>query len=305
MYDEYGYGSAAAHPDVIGRAGWPDPYLTSNEVSLGGYQAMTPLTPEILDEPWDPAVELEQMLQTNAWQEFGTVPPAPDGDPLARPNEITTELPFARLSSRGHRRRAPARKSRFTLVQTASFCLATLGAVVVSMVSVFGGMVALDPLRHIAAPRMAEGLAGWWPLLVYGPWLVASLSILRASLHQRRVVHSWSVVLFFSTLTTVLCVAHAPRTLTDAAAAALPPLAALACFQQLVRQITLTRPPRQAAARHRTAASSSARPSSHEQGSNSSHEQGTKGTWTHSSMFPFGSAARGEQGPVGNAFPRQ
>jgi hypothetical protein len=295
MYDEYGYGSPAAHPDLIGRAAWADPSLGSPDASLGGYQPLPPLTPAVLDEPWDPAVELEQLLQTNEWREFGTAHAGPDATVRARQNETTTELPFARLASRGHRRRAPARKSRFTLVQTMSFCLATLGAVVVSMVSVFGGMVALDPLR-LAAPHMAQGLVGWWPLLVYGPWLVASLSILRASLHQRRVVHSWSVVLFFSTLTTVLCVAHSPRTLTDAAAAALPPLAALACFQQLVRQITLTRPPRQAVARHRTASSLTARPSS--------QEQGSKGVWAHGTAL-FSSAARREQDPARSVFPHQ
>jgi hypothetical protein len=35
------------------------------------------------------------------------------------------------------------------------------------------------------------------------------------------------------------------------AAAALPSFASLACFQQLVRQITLTRPPRRPLRRHR------------------------------------------------------
>ncbi|MET9520592.1 hypothetical protein [Streptomyces sp. NPDC002994] len=58
----------------------------------------------------------------------------------------------------------------------------------------------------------------------------------------------------------LLCVAQAPRTPVDAAAAALPSLAALACFQQLVRQITLTRPPRQANPRHRNQQSPPRRP---------------------------------------------
>ncbi|MFD2121188.1 hypothetical protein ACFSNO_18600 [Streptomyces cirratus] len=81
--------------------------------------------------------------------------------------------------------------------------------------------------------------------------MVASLSILRAALHQRRAVHSWSIVLLFSTLATLLCVAQAPSSFAARAAATLPPVAALACLQQLVRQITLTRPPRQAVPRHR------------------------------------------------------
>ncbi|MEV6650250.1 DUF2637 domain-containing protein [Streptomyces sp. NPDC051219] len=172
--------------------------------------------------------------------------------------EVKAEVPAPRPSSPGHRRRAPSRRPAVSPLQTASFFLAALAAAIVSMVSVFGGMVTYEPLRHIAEPRTAHGVVHWWPLLVYGPWLVASLSILRAALHQRRAAHSWSVVLLFSTVAMLLCVAQAPRSPVDVAAAALPSLAALACFQQLVRQITLTRPPRQAAPRHRSSASPTA-----------------------------------------------
>lgn len=90
-----------------------------------------------------------------------------------------------------------------------------------------------------------------WPLLVYGPWTVASLSILRTALHRRRAVHSWFIVLLFSSVAIMLCVAQADRTFTGIAGASLPALASLACFQQLVRQITLTLPPRQGTRRHR------------------------------------------------------
>lgn len=53
-------------------------------------------------------------------------------------------------------------------------------------------------------PRPSPGVLAWWPLLVYGPWLVASLSVLRAALHRRRAVHSWAVVLLFSHIAMVL-----------------------------------------------------------------------------------------------------
>lgn len=49
----------------------------------------------------------------------------------------------------------------------------------------------------------------------------------------------------------ILCMAEAKRTFTSVAAAGLPIVASLACFQQLVRQITLTRPPRQRTSLHR------------------------------------------------------
>ncbi|MFF4581568.1 hypothetical protein [Streptomyces sp. NPDC001389] len=161
----------------------------------------------------------------------------------------------------GHRRGSRAKTSVVTLLRTGSLCTAVLVAVIAAVVSIFSGLAICEALRHSAGPRTAHDVASWWPLLIYGPWMVASLSILRAALHQRRAVHSWSIVLLFSTLATLLCVAQAPRTLAAQAAATLPPIAALACFQQLVRQITLTRPPRQIAPRHRTSRSAQLRPS--------------------------------------------
>jgi len=118
------------------------------------------------------------------------------------------------------------------------------------MVSVFGGMVAYTPLTHLESGT--SGVASsWWPLLIYGPWMVASLSVLRTALHRRRALHSWCVVLLFSSLAMTLCAVQAHKTFTGLAAAALPALACLTCFQQLVRQITLTRPPRRRISRHR------------------------------------------------------
>ncbi|GAA1016267.1 hypothetical protein STXM2123_5797 [Streptomyces sp. F-3] len=181
-------------------------------------------------------------------------PSAPDApgtsnSPLENLQRITAELPPLRRIPRRHRR--IRERKRPNALRTTSHVIAALTAVIASSVSFFGGMVAYDPLHVLALARMQEGLASWWPLLVYGPWLVASLSVLRAALHRRRAVHSWGVVLVFSAIAMLLCIAQAPRTIIDVAAAALPGLASLACFQQLVRQVTLTRPPRRTAARHR------------------------------------------------------
>ncbi|WP_342342212.1 DUF2637 domain-containing protein [Streptomyces agglomeratus] len=202
---------------------------------------------------WDPAEELAHLLQEAIAADPGDAPTLPgadeppvvgaDGAPLTGLTRITAELPAVRPSP-SRRRRALSRRRTAGALQTASFFLAALAAVVVSMVCVFGGMVTYDPLRHLAKYRTTGDAVRWWPLLVYGPWMVASLSILRAALHQRRAAHSWAVVLLFSTVSILLCVSQAPRTVVDVSAAALPSLAALACFQQLVRQITLTRPPR-------------------------------------------------------------
>jgi hypothetical protein len=163
----------------------------------------------------------------------------------------TAATAHPRLSPRVAVHRRVRVRHALPLLRTASFLIAALAAVLVAMVSVFGGIVAYDPLLSVATASAPTADHRWWPLLVYGPWTVASLSVLRAALHQRRAVHSWSVALFFSVIAVGLCVVQAPRTPTAWCTAGLPPIAALTCFQQLVRQITLTRPPRQAAPRHR------------------------------------------------------
>lgn len=244
--------------------------------------------PETLDPtvpPWDPAEELAYLLQEARAEEYGrTAPPHPRedravphppqdramphppqdramphpreetsvtapaaGSPMGNLQEITAELPPLRGSRRGHRKLS-ARK-RLDAIRLASYIIAAMAAVIVSMVSVFSGVVTYEPLLMVTTARSSS--SAWWPVLVYGPWLAGSLSILRAALHRRRALHSWFVVLLFSSVAVMLCVIQAPRTIADTAAAALPGVAALACFQQLVRQITLTRPPRRTAPRHR------------------------------------------------------
>ncbi|MGW7496375.1 hypothetical protein ACWGKA_19010 [Streptomyces luteogriseus] len=226
---------------------------------------ITPLTPP--DPTWDPAEELAFILEEALGDQAARIPaprdedrapaPAPDPEPapaapgthMRRLQDITEELPPVRELPRRHRkvrtRKVPG------VLRTTSFLVAVLAAVIASAVSILSGMAAYDPLRLVAVSPAARGLRTWWPLLVYGPWLVGSLSVLRAALHQRRAVHSWCVVLVFSCIAVLLCVVQAPRTVLGTAAAALPGLAALACFQQVVRQITLTRPPMRSAPRHR------------------------------------------------------
>ncbi|MFF3612342.1 DUF2637 domain-containing protein [Streptomyces sp. NPDC002580] len=211
------------------------------------------------EQDWDPVEELTHLLQDAVAVEQEAYVPPPrgepsygeqfSGDPMENLVQLTAELPPLRRSSAGHRK-VRVRTPRFSWFQTVSFVIAALAAVIMSMVSVCSGMAAYAPLRHIASTTRS-GTSSWWPLLVYGPWMVASLSILRAALHQRRSVHSWYVVLLFSSIAVMFCVADAHKTITGVAAAVVPALASLTCFQQLVRQITLTRPPRQSASRHR------------------------------------------------------
>ncbi|MEU6891081.1 hypothetical protein ABZ934_04655 [Streptomyces sp. NPDC046557] len=253
MFEQYdGNGSHHPQPDVS--AFWPGP---DPEQPVTHQQPFS--GPGEMNVPWDPAEELAQLLQeavrprpTKTFDPFGfdeAGDTAGTAGVLADPPPVTGEGPHP-PSRHGHRR-APSKTSVVTLLRTGSLFTAVLVAVIAAVVSIFSGLAICEALRLSAGPRTADDVVSWWPLLIYGPWVVASLSILRAALHQRRAVHSWSMVLLFSTLATLLCVAQAPTTFAAQAAATLPPIAALACFQQLVRQITLTRPPRQAVPRHR------------------------------------------------------
>lgn len=254
MHESYGY------PDVHGLHPQPAPTVSWHRPEHGEPLGMSGET----QLPWDPVEELASLLQESPapgqTESFTRVGYDVTGDTastiglVAGLKQTPTERPARRASS-GHRRNS-SRTPVATLVQTGSLFTALLVAVIATLVSVLSGMAICDALRHSAGVHTAREVVSWWPLLIYGPWTVASLSILRSALHQRRAVHSWSIVLLFSTLATLLCVAQAPRTLAAEMSSALPAVAALACFQQLVRQITLTRPPRQAAPRHRTPSTS-------------------------------------------------
>jgi hypothetical protein len=215
-----------------------------------------------LESGWDPAEELAFMLRDAAEAEKHIRIPAARGGESSnhgshRENlvQLTAELPPVKAAPRDHRKTRDRRRDKLL---TFSYLIAAVAAVIASTVSVFGGMIAYDPLLFIAAGRTDSSIVSWWPLLVFGPWLVASLSILRHALHRRRSFHSWSVVLVFSSIAMAMCVAQAPDNLMGQAAAALPSFASLACFQQLVRQITLTRPPRRPLRRHRLRSAESA-----------------------------------------------
>ncbi|MFE5772941.1 hypothetical protein ACFQ7O_31835 [Streptomyces sp. NPDC056485] len=252
MYESYGYPDVhGLHPQPETSMFWDRPENVQHPYTgqaLGGTGMAHP--------SWDPVEDLAIFLQESA------APGHPErfprdglGDTASTSgwapglNQNAAERPPAPPSG-GHRR-SKSKSPVVTLLHTGSVFTAALVGAIAAVVSILSGLAICDALRHSAGPDTDGDVLSWWPLLIYGPWMVASLSILRSALHQRRALHSWSVVLLFSTLATLLCVAQAPRTIAAGAASALPAIAALACFQQLVRQITLTRPPRQSAPRHR------------------------------------------------------
>jgi hypothetical protein len=169
-------------------------------------------------------VEFEHMFQPLAPETA-----APQGYPSAAP--------------RADRRR---KRPRLVWLRRQAFlgvAIAAITAAVTGSVSVLSAMVSYGPLRQLASPT-AHGLAGSWPLLVYGPWLAGCLSILHAAAHRRPGRAGWIAVILFSVIAMVLCIAHAPRTIIASATAGLPPFSALASFLLLSRQITLLRPGR-------------------------------------------------------------
>ncbi|MET9504179.1 DUF2637 domain-containing protein [Streptomyces sp. NPDC006622] len=250
-----------AHPSFAQREWYSDAYPYGPSTGSNGGHADSvhsgvPLTAP--DAGWDPVEELAYLLQEAVPAEQTARIPPPRSEPTSNVGftdpmeglaQVTAQLPSTRRSSAGHRK-THVRRARLKWLQTGSFVIVALVAVIVAMVSAFGGMAAYKPLQNITSGPGATMVPSW-PLLVYGPWMVASLSILRTALHRRRAVHSWFIVLLFSSVAIMLCVAQADRTFTGIAGACLPALASLACFQQLVRQITLTLPPRQSTRRHR------------------------------------------------------
>ncbi|MGW8374782.1 DUF2637 domain-containing protein [Streptomyces sp. ODS28] len=159
----------------------------------------------------------------------------------------TADVPRPSAPPSSHRR-PPRLLSKQNWLRGASIGLALLTSVVVIAVSVFGAVVSYSPLEHAAAQAAPPEVARCWPLLIFAPWLVAYFTILRATLHRRRAVRAWLLVVFCVALAAALCVSEAPQTLTGVLVSGLPPVAALACFAQHMGQLSLTRPPRS----HRT-----------------------------------------------------
>ncbi|CAM5680880.1 hypothetical protein SVIOM74S_10296 [Streptomyces violarus] len=209
---------------------------------------ITPLTPP--DPTWDPAEELAFILEEALGEQESRIPaprdaaPAAPADPapgerMQRLQDITEEPPPAPRSPGAT---AGAGPQTPRLLRTTSFLIAALAAVIASAgESLLSGMVAYDPLRLAALSPAERSLGAWWPLLVYGPWLVASLSVRGPALHQRRAVHSWCVVLVFC-VSPCCCVSPRRRGPSSVQRRALPGWPALTALQQPREAGPLRRP---------------------------------------------------------------
>ncbi|MFJ4696403.1 DUF2637 domain-containing protein [Streptomyces sp. NPDC088766] len=179
---------------------------------------------------WDPDEELAAMLSPAQGRQSSP-------DPLERSHH--------RRERRRKRRQEPdppagRRITHATLLIAAIFvCAACL----------LGWSVAYTygQLRVIAEGMLPDAVAQWWPLAVYGPWFVAALSILRATVQHRRARRSWSVLLTASAVAAALCVGHSSRSLMAFVMFGMPPVTALVCFWELIGQISSRKESQQAA----------------------------------------------------------
>jgi len=92
-------------------------------------------------------------------------------------------------------------------------------------------------LSAVAELVLPVQLAQWWPLTVYGPWLVAALSILRAAVQHQPARRSWGVLLVTSAIAVALCVSHSAHSVLGFVTLGIPPITALVCFWELIGQV--------------------------------------------------------------------
>jgi hypothetical protein len=233
---------------------------------LGPYRARGYTSPD--DEPWaaphdpgvyDPGDWYDEGLAYGVGLAYGTpglFGPDVTSVDVRVADEGFVPPPRAPIEQPGPNPGAPApppvsrhrRRSRFTAPSWPRLISATFGALTaltVTAVCALGWALSYDPLRDLAFSRVPRGLSLLWPVVVYGPWLAGCLSVLRAAIHGRPPVHSWVVVVLFSTLATGLCVADVSWTVPSVVVAGLPPLTAVISLHQLVRQLTAARGTRQ------------------------------------------------------------
>jgi hypothetical protein len=181
---------------------------------------------------WDPDDELAQILYTAS----STVSAPPPSDSHRRPRRPVSRRrpkPFLHII---------AGRQRIIIV---AILVTTITVCAVMMLG-WSISYSYNQLHAISLLVVSARLARWWPLTVYGPWLVAGLSILRASVQHRTARRSWAVLLLSSGTAVALCVGHSPRSLLAMVIVGIPPITALVCFRELVGQISPQNGPRHA-----------------------------------------------------------
>lgn len=202
-------------------------------VSSPSQQTWNPPAPDVASNVWgDLDDELAQMLSTASG-----VDQAPAPVPPVRPRRRTSRR---RLRVDSHFLDGGRRVTHITVL---------IAAISMCAVCMLGWSISYSygQLRIIAMSMLPVKLAQWWPLTVYGPWFVAALSILRATVQCRSARRSWCVILAASAMAVALSVSHSSRSLLSYVVIGIPPITALVCFWELVGQVSSRHRPRHAA----------------------------------------------------------
>ncbi|WP_369228677.1 DUF2637 domain-containing protein (plasmid) [Streptomyces sp. R39] len=224
--DEYGdrwdpYGSQ--FPQGIGYDAPSVPYCEWCDMSQTRYCQHTPEA-RMTGGGWDLDAELAHMLNMDTTMGPGCSPPSGQ-DPYRAPAAEQAAQPKYR-SHAGSRRIKPT-------------ALLIAGIIVCTLVMLGWSIsYSYEQLRAVAALFMSEEPARWWPWMLYGPWLAAGMSIMRASLQYRSARWSWTVIVTASVGSVALCMGNSSKSVLMMAVAGIPPLTALACFQELVGQFS-------------------------------------------------------------------
>ncbi|MFD8721049.1 DUF2637 domain-containing protein [Streptomyces sp. NPDC059629] len=179
---------------------------------------------------WDPVEELAQIL--SAPTSVSTAPTLLDVPARRRSNR-------RRIRHDSHLLDGGRRVTHITLL------IAAVSLCAVCMLT-WSVCYSYEQLRGIASSVLPVGLAQYWPLTVYGPWFVAALSVVRATVQRRSTRRSWCVVLAASVVAVALCVSHSSHALLSLVIFGIPPITALVCFWELVGQISTKSRPRHA-----------------------------------------------------------
>ncbi|MFI1704745.1 DUF2637 domain-containing protein [Streptomyces griseoruber] len=186
-----------------------------------------------IEMQWDPAEELAQLLS-------GGSGASPDPRPPLRPPGRAGHRKMRR-----HIHAEPGRMPENRRNAHVTILIATISVCAVGMLG-WSFTYSYAQLRGTASAVLPERLAQWWPLTVYGPWLVAALSVLRATVQGRSARGSWCVLLGASAMAVSLCISHASHSLLSLVIFGIPPITALVCFWEIVGQVS----PKMAKPRH-------------------------------------------------------
>ncbi|MFH8386753.1 DUF2637 domain-containing protein [Kitasatospora sp. NPDC018058] len=196
---------------------------------------------------WPPAGQLPADLSYPSYPSYpvvdGWADPGPQSYPAdaeALDGEVGLQAMGFRPQLIAHRRERHERLARRRSDIVGSV-IGFLTATIVTVVCILGWMISYHPLQDVALSQLPRGLSQYWPVVVYGPWMTASLSVLRAALGGHKVANSWTVILVFAGIASLLCIVDSPSTMPEAVIAGLPPVTAVVSLQQMVRHLLVTR----------------------------------------------------------------